>query len=219
MYNSYIITENELKNNPDMLGEYNVARYVNNFNKRVTALLTVFSEKVRNTLIKDKPMDREHYSDSEIELVNFDRDSIEDFFYLEEKEVKFWNRTGLRPSDIFKEFKCDYELKSDEYYQKYFEIKEKIKSLGITSKLKMQHQRYKSEDIVLLLKKGYIIDDIKIDLNYSKYLSAENVYLPLKGYKDLLVIYKQTKSKKIVEYNRFFVAKVIDNELTIINEV
>ena len=219
MYNSYVITEKELKDNPDMLGEYNVARYVNNFNKRVTALLTVFSEKVRNTLIKDKPMDREHYSDSEIELVNFDRDSIEDFFYLEEKEVKFWNRTGLRPSDIFKEFKCDYELKSDEYYQKYFEIKEKIKSLGITSKLKMQHQRYKSEDIVLLLKKGYIIDDIKIDLNYSKYLSAENVYLPLKGYKDLLVIYKQTKSKKIVEYNRFFVAKVIDNELTIINEV
>jgi DNA polymerase elongation subunit (family B) len=219
MYNSYIITENELKNNPDMLGEYNVARYVNNFNKRVTALLTVFPEKIRNTLIKEKPMDREYYADNEIGLVNFDRDSIEDFFYLEEKEVKFWNRTGLRPSDIFKEFKCDYELKSDEYYQKYFEIKEKIKSLGITSKLKMQHQRYKSEDIVLLLKKGYIIDDIKIDLNYSKYLSAENVYLPLKGYKDLLVIYKQTKSKKIVEYNRFFVAKVIDNELTIINEV
>ncbi len=219
MYNSYVITESELKNNPDMLGEYNVARYVNNFNKRVTALLTVFPEKIRDTLIKEKPMDREYYSDSEIQLANFDRDSIEDFFYLEEKEVKFWNRTGLRPDDIFKDFKCDYEIKSNEYYQKYFEIKEKIKGLGITSKLKMQHQRYKKEDIILLLKKGYTIDNLTIDLEYSKYLSTENVYLPLKGYKDLYAIYKQTKSKKIVEYNRFFIAKIIDNKLNVLNEV
>jgi DNA polymerase elongation subunit (family B) len=219
MYNSYVITENELKNNPDMLGEYNVARYVNNFNKRVTALLTVFPEKIRNTLIKEKPMDREHYSDNEIQLVNFDRDFIEDFFYLEEKEVKFWNRTGLRPDDIFKEFKCDYELKSNEYYQKYFEIREKIKSMGITSKFKMQHQRYKNDDIVLLLKKAYTIDNITIDLDYSKYFTTENVYLPLKGYKDLYTIYKETKSKKITETNKFFIAKVIEGNLDIIKEV
>jgi DNA polymerase elongation subunit (family B) len=219
MYNSYVITEKELKDNPDMLGEYNVARYVNNFNKRVTALLTVFSQKVRDTLIKEKPMDREYYGDNEIQLVNFDRDSIEDFFYLEEKEVKFWNRTGLRPDDIFKEFKCDYELKSQQYYDKYVEIKDKMKRLGITSRLRMQHQRYKNDDIVLLLKKSYTIDNISIDLNYSKYLSSENVYLPLKGYKDLYTIYKQTKSKKITEINKFFIAKVIDGNLQIIKQV
>ena len=219
MYNSYIITESELKNNPDMLGEYNVARYVNNFNKRVSALLTVFSEKVRNTLIKEKPMDREHYSDSEIELVNFDRDSIEDFFYLEEKEVKFWNRTGLRPDDIFTEYKCDYELKSQEYYDKYFEIKEKLKSLGVTSKLRMQHQRYKNDDIVLILKKAYKIGEELIDINYDKYLSTSNVYLPLKGYKDLHTIYKQTQSKKITEINKFFISKVVEGNLNIIKEV
>ena len=219
MYNSYVITESELKNNPDMLGEYNVARYVNNFNKRVTALLTVFPEKIRNTLIKEKPMDREYYSDNEIQLVNFDRDSIEDFFYLEEKEVKFWNRTGLRPDDIFTEYKCDYELKSQEYYDKYIEIRNKMKSVGIISKLRMQHQRYKNDDIVLLLKKEYTIDNIVIDLNYSKYFSTENVYLPLKGYKELYTIYKQTKTKKIIETNKFFIAKVIEGNLDIIKEV
>lgn len=219
MYNSYVITESELKNNPDMLGEYNVARYVNNFNKRVSALLTVFPEKIRNTLIKEKPMDREHYSDNEIELVNFDRDSIEDFFYLEEKEVKFWNRTGLRPDDIFTEYKCDYELKSNEYYEKYFEIREKIKSMGITSRFRMQHQRYKNDDIVLVLRKAYSIDSVTIDLEYSKYFTTENVYLPLKGHKDLYTIYKQTKSKKITEVNKFFIAKVIEGNLNIIKEV
>jgi hypothetical protein len=219
MYNSYIITEKELKDNPDMLGEYNVARYVNNFNKRVTALLTVFPEKVRNTIIKDKPMDREYYADNEIQLVNFDRDSIEDFFYLEEKEVKFWNRTGLRPDDIFKEFKSDYEIKSYEYYDKFFEVREKIKALGIASKVKMQHERYKNDDIVLILKKSYKIDEQIIDLDYSKYLNTENVYLPLKGYKDLHVIYKQTNSKKVTEVNKFFISKVINGNLEIIKEV
>jgi DNA polymerase elongation subunit (family B) len=219
MYNSYVITEKELKDNPDMVGEYNVARYVNNFNKRVTALLTVFPEKVRNTLIKDKPMDREHYADNEIQLVNFDRDSIEDFFYLEEKEVKFWNRTGLKPDDIFTEFKCDYEIKSYEYHDKFSEIKEKMKTLGITSKLKMQHERYKNDDIVLLLKKGYEIDNEVINLEYSKYLSTSNVYLPLKGYKDLHATYKKTNSKKVTEVNKFFISKVVKGELDIIKEV
>jgi hypothetical protein len=219
MYNSYVITENELKNNPDMLGEYNVARYVSNFNKRVTALLTVFPEKVRNTLIKEKPMDREHYSDNEIQLVNFDRDSIEDFFYLEEKEVKFWNKTGLRPDDIFTDYKCDYELKSQEYYDKYIEIRNKMKSVGITSRLRMQHQRYKNEDIVLLLNKGYYIDNELVDIKYNKYLGFDNVYLPLSNHKDLYKIYSTTKSRKIVETNKFFIAKVIEGNLDIIKEV
>jgi hypothetical protein len=202
-----------------MLGEYNVARYVNNFNKRVTALLTVFPEKIRNTLIKEKPMDREYYADNEIGLVNFDRDSIEDFFYLEEKEVKFWNRTGLRPDDIFTEYKCDYELKSQEYYDKYIEIRNKMKSLGVKSRLRMQHQRYKNDDIVLLLKKAYHINNELIDLKYSKYFSTENVYLPLSNHKDLYTIYKETKSKKITEANKFFIAKVINGNLDIIKEV
>ena len=219
MYNSYVITEKELKDNPDMLGEYNVARYVNNFNKRVTALLTVFPEKVRNTLIKEKPMDREYYGDNEIQLVNFDRDSIEDFFYLEEKEVKFWNRTGLRPDDIFTEYKCDYEIKSQEYYDKYIEIRNKMKSVGIPSRLRLQHQSYRNEDVVLLLNKGYYIDNELVDLKYNKYLGFDNVYLPLSNHKDLYKIYSTAKSKKITETNKFFIAKVVEGNLDIIKEV
>jgi DNA polymerase elongation subunit (family B) len=219
MYNAYIITESELKNNPDMLGEYNVARYVSNFNKRVTALLTVFSQKVRDTLIKEKPMNREYYSDDEIQLLNFDRDSIEDFFYLEEKEVKFWNRTGLKPDDIFTEFKCDYEIKSYEYYDKFLQIKEKIRSLGITSNFKMQHEKYQNDDIVLILQKEYKINNQVIDSKYNQYLETQNVFIPLKNYNHLYPIYKNTESKKIIESNKFFISKVVNGKLDIIKEV
>jgi hypothetical protein len=83
----------------------------------------------------------------------------------------------------------------------------------------MQHQRYKNDDIVLLLKKGYQIDNEVVDLDYSKYLSVPNVYLPLKGYKDLHAIYKKTKSKKVTEVNKFFISKVVKGELDIIKEV
>ena len=91
--------------------------------------------------------------------------------------------------------------------------------MGITSRFRMQHQRYKNDDIVLLLKKAYTIDNITIDLDYSKYFTTENVYLPLKDHKDLYTIYKQTTSKKITEINKFFIAKVIEGNLNIIKEV
>jgi DNA polymerase elongation subunit (family B) len=219
MYNAYIITEDDLKNNPDMLGDYNVARYISNFNKRVKSLLTIFSQKVSSTLIKEKPMDREYYLDDDIKLMNYDKDSIEDFFYLEEKEVKFWNRTGLKPDDIFTEFKSDYEIKSYQYYDKFNEIKEKLKNLGITSNFKMQHEIYKNDDIVLILKKSYKISDEIVNMKYNKYLETPNVYLPLKNYDELYQIYKNNKSKKITESNKYFISKVINGKLEIIKEV
>lgn len=220
-FNSYIITENEIKNNPDMLGEYNVARYVNNFNKRVKSLLTIFPEKIQKTIIKNQPMGREYYTEDEMKLVNFDKDSIEDFFYLEEKEVKFWNRTGLRPQDIFKDFKTDFEIKSQEYYDKYKEVKTKMLQLGLTNKLKMQHQYHKNDDIVLLMKKTYHINNQPVDDMFSKYLEKENVYLPLSDYKEIYKLYALNNNKNIIitEKNNFFIAKVKQGIPQIIKEV
>jgi hypothetical protein len=56
-------------------------------------------------------------------------------------------------------------------------------------------------------------------MKYNKYLGFDNVYLPLSNYKDLYKIYSATKSKKIVETNKFFIAKVIEGNLDIIKEV
>jgi hypothetical protein len=47
----------------------------------------------------------------------------------------------------------------------------------------MQHQRYKNEDIVLMLNKGYYIDNELVDTKYNKYLGFDNVYLQEIKYK------------------------------------
>jgi hypothetical protein len=38
-----MIDEKEIANNPDLKGDYNVARYLNNFNKRIEPLLVAFN--------------------------------------------------------------------------------------------------------------------------------------------------------------------------------
>ena len=62
--------------------------------------------------------------------------------------------------------------------------------------------RYKNDDIVLILKKIYKIDDEIIDLQYSKYLGFQNVFIPLKGYTKLYNILK--------ERNKIFLYKSIE---------
>ena len=98
-------------------------------------------------------------------------------------------------------------------------MKEKMKTLGIQSKLKMQHDRYKNNDIVLVLKKAYKIDNEIIDLQYSKYLGFQNVFIPLKGYSKLYNTLKERNLKQIIELNNFSIHKVVDGELQYIKEV
>ena len=47
----YRIDEADMTNNPEMKGEYNIARYINIFNKRVEPLLVVFGYEIRDSLI------------------------------------------------------------------------------------------------------------------------------------------------------------------------
>ena len=56
--NCYMLDAKTLENNPDMTGDYNVARAVTTFNKRIEPLLVVFKDEVRENLLVDKPEDR-----------------------------------------------------------------------------------------------------------------------------------------------------------------
>jgi DNA polymerase elongation subunit (family B) len=68
--NCYMLDPNILDNNPDMTGEYNIARAVTTFNKRVEPLLVVFKEEVRNNLIVDNIENRGIFSTEQCELIN-----------------------------------------------------------------------------------------------------------------------------------------------------
>ena len=65
-----MISERDLMNNPDMTGDYNVARYITNFNKRIEPLLVVFSPEIREDILIDDPSNRVYFTKKQCELVS-----------------------------------------------------------------------------------------------------------------------------------------------------
>ena len=68
-FNCYLITEEQIKKNPDLTGDYNVPRYIEAFNKKIEPLLVVFPLHVRESLIIDNPENKQFFTSKELELV------------------------------------------------------------------------------------------------------------------------------------------------------
>jgi DNA polymerase elongation subunit (family B) len=119
--NCYLLNNEELENNPDMLGDYNVARAITTFNKRIHPLLVVFNEEIRNTLLVNNPEDRGFYTSSQCELINGvpfeegDQDTAQDLLTITDDEIKYWGKRGLDPYYI-------YDLAEPEW-EEYIELK------------------------------------------------------------------------------------------------
>jgi hypothetical protein len=105
--NCYKLDPTEIENNPDMRGDYNVARAIATFNKRIGPLLVVFKEEVREQLIVDKPEDRGFFTKEQSELINGvpfndgDQDKLEEVLTLSDGEVKYWDKRGMSPDYIY----------------------------------------------------------------------------------------------------------------------
>jgi DNA polymerase elongation subunit (family B) len=118
--NCYMLNTNDIENNPNMTGDYNVPRAITTFNKRIEPLLIVFKEEIRNTLLVDNPEKRGFYTKSQCELINGipfedgDQDRLkEDVLDLEPKELEYWEKRGINPNYI-------YDL-ADEGWEKYID--------------------------------------------------------------------------------------------------
>ncbi len=107
--NCYMISEKEILNNPDMTGDYNVARYVGIFNKRVEPLLVVFKPEIREDILIENIKDRQYYTKSQCELVNGfplkedGQDKFDEVMTLSDSEVIFWNRIKRDPYYMYVE--------------------------------------------------------------------------------------------------------------------
>ena len=105
--NCYMLDPNILETNPDLTGEYNVARALTAFNKRIEPLLVVFNDEVRNGLIVNDSKDRGFFTKQQCELINGhpfeekDQDTIEDLLTLSDGEIKYWEKRGLSPNYIY----------------------------------------------------------------------------------------------------------------------
>lgn len=103
--------------------EYNVARYLDNFNKKVKPLLVCFNEEVRAKILLDivkvkdketkktteKLKDRVLFTKGECELISgipfkeTDQDSYENLMRMEDKEIKFWDKVDKLPNNMEQE--------------------------------------------------------------------------------------------------------------------
>jgi hypothetical protein len=105
--NCYLLDQTEIENNPDLTGDYNIARAISTFNKKVEPLLIVFNKELRESLLIANPEDREFFTKTQCELVGgipnkeTDQDKIEDLLTITDLELKFWDRVGVSPDYIY----------------------------------------------------------------------------------------------------------------------
>ena len=107
--NCYMIPEKDIVDNPDLRGDYNVPRYLTNFNKRVEPLLVAFNPSIREDILIEDPKDRQYFTKLQCELVNGfplkedGQDKFDEVMTLSEGEVIFWNRVGRDPYFMYVE--------------------------------------------------------------------------------------------------------------------
>jgi DNA polymerase elongation subunit (family B) len=130
---SMLIENEDLLNNPNLIGDYNVVKYLDAFNSRVKSLLVGFDPEISDKILvkvnKKKKKDengnnvvvseliKNTFTNDELILKNYNSDDYDESMYLEEKEVQFWNRTGYDPRLIWDGFK----MRDDDrvYYEIY----------------------------------------------------------------------------------------------------
>ena len=107
--NCYMIPEKDITDNPDLKGDYNVPRYLSNFNKRVEPLLVAFNPSIREDILIEDPKDRQYFTKLQCELVNGyplkedGQDKFEEVMTLSDGEVVFWNKVGRDPYFMYVE--------------------------------------------------------------------------------------------------------------------
>jgi DNA polymerase elongation subunit (family B) len=101
--NCYLIDERDIEMNPDLLGEYNVPRYLAAFNKRIEPLLVVYRPEIREDILIEDPKDRPIFTKTQTELVRgypmkeAHQDTLEEVLTLSDTELTFWKNVGIDP--------------------------------------------------------------------------------------------------------------------------
>ena len=136
--------------------EYNVAKYIDMFNKRITPLLVCFSKNIRDKILINNPNDRQYFTKEESVLVSGepdapgDQDDINDVLRMEDREVKFWVEHPDWIPPYTKECGMDWEAIKKEYLDRI----EEERRLGI-DQIREQYQEIvesmTNEDIIAFM--------------------------------------------------------------------
>lgn len=106
--------------------EYNVEKYIQQFNNRIKPLLVCFSTDIRSQILITNPSERKYFTEEQSKLVSGqpnkpeDQDTFEALMTPERKEIEFWDRINETPPFV-KECGIDW----DNLLKKYAEEKKK----------------------------------------------------------------------------------------------
>lgn len=113
--------------------EYNVQKYIDQFNKRITPLLVCFRPEIRNKILITNPDDRQYFTYDQCELCNgfpnkeSDQDTYEQLMTLDDREIKFWMSHPEWEPPYLDYCEMDWgQIKND-----YIERMERERQLGI----------------------------------------------------------------------------------------
>ena len=101
--------------------EYNVVKYIDQFNKRIKPLLVCFSPEIRNSILIQNPDERQYFTTEQCQLVSgypnkeTEQDTYEQLMTLERKELDFWLSVGEKPP-FADECGMDWNKMIEEYH-------------------------------------------------------------------------------------------------------
>lgn len=158
--NSLLLSNNIVESDVDAFceegKEYNSAKYIDQFNKRITPLLVCFNKNIRDKILINVPSEKKYFTESESILVSgepnkpSDQDTYEQLMTMEDKEIKFWISINETPP-----FVEECGMKWDDIVNDYNNRMEEEKRLGIAE------EREEYEKIINSLTKTQIQDFIE----------------------------------------------------------
>lgn len=100
--------------------EYNVVKYIEQFNKRIKPLLVCFSSDIRDKILIQNPSERQYFTQEQCLLVSgqpnkeSDQDTYDHMMALERKEIEYWLSINEIPPFV-KECGIDWDGLIEEY--------------------------------------------------------------------------------------------------------
>ena len=146
--------------------EYNVPKYIGQFNNRIKPLLVCFSKDIRDKILIENPNDRPYFTEDQTKLSSGepnnegDQDTFEQLMTMEDKEIKFWK--------AHPEFKIPFleecGMNWDEIVKEYDSRKEREKQLGIDlirEKVEQAIEKMTSEEFDAFEEEGEVPASLK----------------------------------------------------------
>ena len=161
--------------------EYNVSKYIEMFNKRITPLLVCFSKEIRDEILITNPNDRKYFTEEQCKLSSgepnkpSDQDTYEKLMTMEDKEIKFWLKYNLIPPFVeecgmgtWEEIKNDYLKRMEEERSLGIDKERETYDLIIDGLTKDDVNNFIDEGIMPDELKNFVIIDTETDNFLSK---------------------------------------------------